>query len=84
MPVVEVAAPRGMQEARNRMIRKRAEMAKRVHDAAGTGHSADVQHGDWDVHPHMGKCAARSMAAKACVDWSNIRGFGNDALCSTR
>jgi hypothetical protein len=24
-----------------------------------------------------------TMAAKACVDWPNIRGFGNDALCFT-
>jgi hypothetical protein len=42
-------------EARSRMMRKRAEIAKREQDAAGTGHSADVQHGDRDSHPFMGK-----------------------------
>jgi hypothetical protein len=36
------------------------------------------------VHTWASVLLVSTMAAKACVEWSNIRGFGNDALCFTR
>jgi hypothetical protein len=49
----------------------------REQDAAGTRHSADVQHGDWDAIMRIRKRpSVMGRVAKDCADWSNHRGSG--------
>lgn len=49
----------------------------REQDAAGTRHSADVQHGDWDAIMRIRKrLSVMSRVAKDHAHWSNHRGSG--------